>query len=158
MEIGVAQVAAAAASLLAPFMPFLIETGKVGGKKLTEVVAEQGGEATWDRAQSLWKKISDRWADDIEVKSAAGMVASDSESNERRAMLSEVLDARLNANPAFAQELLGLLGGREAIQEVLAKRGGSATDIRQSMRGTARQIVEADEQGMIKGVDQKYEG
>ena len=57
MDINVGQVAAATVTALAPFTPFLTEIGKTGSKKLAQVIGEKGGEAAWNKAQSIWKKI-----------------------------------------------------------------------------------------------------
>ncbi len=51
----VGQIAATTVTALAPFTPLLLEVGKAGGQKFAEVIAEKGGEAAWNKAQSVWK-------------------------------------------------------------------------------------------------------
>ena len=150
----IGQTAAAVVTTLAPFTPFLIEVGKAGGKKLAEVMAEKGGEAAWKKAQALWDKLQARFHDDAEVQGAATVVAVKPEDEARQTMLAEVLGARLQENPALAQELFDLLGGQEAVQQVLAERGSWVEDVTQRMKGGGKQIVQASDDSVIKGVQQ----
>jgi hypothetical protein len=154
MTIDIGQTAAAVAATLAPFTPFLIEVGKAGGKKLAEVVAEKGGEAAWKKAQALWDKLQTRFHDDDEVQVMATVVAVKPEDEARQTLLAEVLGARLQENPALAQELFDLLGGQEAVQQVLAERGSWVEDVTQRMKGGGRQIVQASDDSVIEGVRQ----
>ena len=154
MTTDIGQTAAAVVTTLAPFTPFLIEVGKAGGKKLAEVMAEKGGEAAWKKAQALWDKLQARFQDDAEVQGAATVVAVKPEDEARQTLLAEVLGARLQENPALAQELFDLLGGQEAVQQVLAERGSWVEDVTQRMKGGGRQIVRASDDSVIKGVQQ----
>jgi hypothetical protein len=154
MATDIGQTAAAVVTMLAPFTPFLIEVGKAGGKKLAEVMAEKGGEAAWKKAQALWDKLQTRFQDDAEVQSAATVVAVKPEDEARQTMLAEVLGARLQENPALVQELFDLLGGQEAVQQVLAERGSWVEDVTQRMKGGGKQIVQASDDSVIKGVRQ----
>jgi hypothetical protein len=152
MDIG--QIAAAVVTVLSPFVPFLVDTGQAAAKKLAETVAQKGGEATWKRAQTLWTKITTHFGDDPVVKSAATMVADQPEDKTRQTMLAEVLGARLQQNPALAEELLNLLGGQEAVQQVLANRSSWVEDVAQRMQGRGTQTVKASDDSVIKGVRQ----
>jgi hypothetical protein len=148
------QIAAAVVTVLSPFAPFLVDTGKAAGKKLAETMAQKGGEATWKTAQSLWAKITAHFGDDAVVKSATTMVADNPHDETRQTMLAEVLGARLQENPALAEELLNLLGGQEAVQQVLADRGSWVEDVTQRMKGSGTQTVKASDDSVIKGVHQ----
>ncbi|MGA9350312.1 MAG: hypothetical protein WBW48_16130 [Anaerolineae bacterium] len=150
----IGQTAAAVVTTLAPFTPFLIEVGKAGGKKLAEVMAEKGGEAAWKKAQALWDKLQTRFHDDPEVQVMATVVAVKPEDEARQTLLAEVLGARLQENPTLAQELFDLLGGQEAVQQVLAERGSWVEDVTQRMKGGGKQIVQASDDSVIKGVQQ----
>ena len=150
----IGQTAAAVVTTLAPFTPFLIEVGKAGGKKLAEVITEQGGEAAWKKAQALWDKLQARFQDDDEVQVMATVLAVKPEDETRQTLLAEVLGARLQENPALAQELFDLLGGQEAVQQVLAERGSWVEDVTQRMKGGGKQIVQASDDSVIKGVRQ----
>ena len=150
----IGQIAAAVVTTLAPFTPFLIEVGKASGKKLVEVVAEKGGEAAWKKAQALWDKLQARFQDDDEVQVMATVLAVKPEDETRQTLLAEVLGARLQENPALAQELFDLLGGQEAVQQVLAERGSWVEDVTQRMKGGGKQIVQASDDSVIKSVRQ----
>ena len=154
MAVGIGLMTAAIVARLAPFTPFLIEVGKAGGKKLAEVIAAKGDEVTWEKAQALWGKLKAHLGDDPEVTSAATMVAAKPEDEARQTMLAEVLGARLQENPALAQELFDLLGGQEAVQQVLADRSSWVEDVTQQMKGGGKQIVQASDDSVIKGVRQ----
>ncbi len=153
MDIG--QITAATVVALAPFTPFLIEVGKAGGKKLAEVLAEKGGEAAWEKAQSLWGKLEESHIDkDEDAQDAARMLARKPEDENRQTMLAEVLGAHLEENPELADELFDLLGGQEAVQQVLADRSSWVEDVTQRVKGTGTQIVQASDDSVIKGVRQ----
>ena len=154
MAVGIGLTTAAIVARLAPFTPFLIEVGKAGGKKLAEVMAEKGGEAAWKKAQALWDKLQTRFHDDNEVQVMATVMAVKPEDEARQTLLAEVLGARLQENPALAQELFDLLGGQEAVQQVLAERGSWVEDVTQRMKGRGKQIVQASDDSVIKGVRQ----
>ena len=157
MDVNVGQIAAVTVTALAPFTPFLTEIAEAGGKKLAQVIGEKGGEAAWHKAQSLWDKLKARFGDDPELQSAATMVAARPEDEARQTMLAEVLGARLQANPALAQEILDLLGGQESVQQVLAARGSWVEDVTQRMKGGGEQIVRASDDSVVKGVRQVKE-
>ena len=125
-----------------------------GGKKLAEVMAEKGGEAAWKKAQALWDKLQTRFHDDAEVQVMATGVAVKPEDEARQTLLAGVLGARLQGNPALAQELFDLLGGQEAVQQVLAEQGSWVEDVTQRMKGGGKQIVQASDDSVIKGVRQ----
>jgi hypothetical protein len=148
------QIAMAVAAVLAPFMPFLIDVGETTGKKLAQVIAEKGGEAAWRKVQALWGKLRTRFGDDPELRSAATMVAAKPGDETRQTMLAEVLIDRLQENPGLAQELFDLLGRQEAVQQVLADRSSWVEDVTQRMTGSGKQIAEASEDSVIKGVRQ----
>src|SRR5215467_9960903 len=119
----VGQIAATTVTALAPFTPFLLEVGKAGGQKFTEVIAEKGGEAAWNKAQSLWRKLKAHFGDDLEVTGALTLVAVKPEDESRQTMLAEILGTRLKAYPEVAEEIFNFLGGRQVIQKMLAVRG-----------------------------------
>ncbi len=148
------QIAMATVAMLAPFAPYLVEVGKAGGKELVEVMAKHGGEATWNKAKSLWEKLKSRFKDDQELQSAVTMVAMKPEDEARQTMLAEVLIARLQKDSVLADELFDLLGGQKAVQQVLADRCSWVEDVTQQMKGKGTQSVQASEDSVIKGVKQ----
>lgn len=157
MPIDLGNVAAATVSLLAPFTPFLLETGQAVGKKLGEVIVEKGGEKAWQKAQAMWDKLKNRFVEDPEVNSAATLVAAKPDDETRQAMLVEVLTARLNESPTLAQDLLDLLGGQDKLQEILADRGSRIEDVNQQMKDKGKQTVKASDESTIKNIRQNLE-
>src|SRR5260370_39325248 len=139
-------------------MQFLVDAGKGAGVKLAEVIGERGGEATWNKAQALWSKLKSRFGNDPELTSAATMVATKPEDEARQTMLAEVLGARLKENPDFAEEIFELLGGQQAVQQVLAERGSWVEDVTQQIAGSSgNQSVIARDNSSIKGVKQNIQ-
>jgi len=157
MAIDIGQTAAAVVATLGPFMPFLIEVGRFSGEALAEMLVQKGGEAGWKKAQALWGRLKAHVGDDVEVTSAATMMAAKPEDEARQTMLAEVLGARLQENPTLAQELFDLLGGQEVVQQVLAERGSWVEDVTQRMKGAGAQTVQASGDSVIKGVRQTME-
>jgi len=147
-------IAAAITTALAPFTPFLVEIGRAGGKKLVEVINEKGGDAAWDSAQKLWEKIKAHMSDNADVNGATLMVSAKPEDETRQTMLATALAAGLKEDPKLAQELFDLLGGQNAVQQVLANRKSWVNDVTQQMSGGGEQIVKADNNSRIRGVKQ----
>ena len=152
MDIGL--IASAVGATLAPFTPFLLNISIEGGKKLAEVMAEKGGEAAWNKAQSSWHKIKDRAGDDPKVQGAALMVSAGPEDVSAQAILVRALDACLRKYPDLAQELADLLGGEPGIQQVLANQDSWVQDVAQQMRGGGEQTIQAENGSRIIGVRQ----
>jgi len=152
MDIG--QIAAAVVATLAPFAPFLADTGKSAGKKLAETIAAKGGEAAWKKAHDLWTRITGRAGVDEDVKDAARMLARNPADETRQTMLARALGACLKEDPALAEQLLTLLGGQEAVQQVLADRSSWVEDVTQQLKGAGQQTTKASKDSVIKGVRQ----
>lgn len=147
-------IAAAVTAALAPFTPFLLEIGKAGRKKLMEVINEKGGDAAWDLAQKLWGKIKTYMSDDADVNGATLLVSAKPEDESRQIMLATALANGLKGNPKLAQELSDLLGGENAVQQVLANRKSWVKDVTQQMSGGGKQTIKADNNSRITGVKQ----
>lgn len=146
--------AAAVTTALAPFTPYLLETSKEVGKKLAEAIGEKGGEAAWKKAQDLWKKIKSHFGDDPKVKGAALMVSAEPNDETSQTLLATTLATRLKVNQKLAQELLDLLGGQNAVQQVLANRKSWVKDVIQQISGSGEQVIKADNNSRIQGVKQ----
>lgn len=158
MIVDVSQIAATTVTALAPFTPFLLEIGKAGSLKFTEVIAEKGGEAAWNKAQGLWRKLTAHFGDDPEVTGALTLVAVKPEDESRQTMLAEVLGTRLKAYPEVAEEFFNLLGGQQAVQQVLAERGSWVEEVTQQIAGSSgTQTVAAHENSAIKAVKQSIQ-
>ncbi|MFH1636068.1 MAG: hypothetical protein ABIG63_18910 [Chloroflexota bacterium] len=142
------QIAATLAAYLAPFTPYLIE----GGKKF----AGETGKAAWEKSQELWKKIKTRFEDDKDITEAAQAVAINPENEGFQSLLAKALAARLNESPEFADELLALIGGQEAVQKIKADKSSWIENVTQEIigGGNANQVIEASDDSVVTGVRQ----
>lgn len=147
-------IAASVVSTIAPFTPFLVETGKEGAKELAKKIAEKGGEAAWNKAQDLWKRINSRLGNDPKVKGAALMVSAEPNDEDSQKMLTTILIKHLKKNSELAQELFDLLGEQTAIQEVIADQKSKISDVVQQSGTGGNQTVKATRSSQIKGVKQ----
>src|SRR5262245_33846948 len=95
----VSAIAAAVVQFLAPFTPFLLDVGKSAGTKLAETLGEKGGEAAWNKASTLWQKISDHFGEDSKVQTAAAAVAMDPDDADFLKKLAKTLADRLETAP-----------------------------------------------------------
>ncbi len=149
----VGQLVAATVTELAPYMPYLINAGAAGASKLAEVIAEKGGEAAWHKAQAIWARITSRFGQDAEITSAATMVAAKPNDEMRQTMLAEVLAARINADPTFAQELFDAIGNA-SVQQVIVERSSFVENVTQRLHGSGTQTIKASTDSRISGVQQ----
>ena len=154
MNSEITQIANAVVTVIAPFTPYLLEIGKATSQKLTETIAEKGGEAAWDKAKMIWEKIHQHTIEDAKVKGAALMVSATPEDASTQMLLVDVLATHLDADPQLSQELLHLLGGSQAVQEVLADRQSWVEEVTQELRGSGKQSVKASDGSTIKNVRQ----
>ncbi|MBD2101787.1 hypothetical protein [Leptolyngbya sp. FACHB-261] len=152
--VDIALIAKGTATLLSPFMPYLVPLGKSVQKKLEDVIAEKGGGAVWQQAQGLWNKVTGRFKDDPVVTAAATMVADDPEDAEQQKNFAKVLAKRLQDDPALAQDLLYVLGGSAGLQAVIGGDEAQISDIHQAMTRPGEQRVEGGRGAVISGVDQ----
>jgi hypothetical protein len=151
MEINYLQIATAAASLLAPFMPFLIEGVKEAAKGLGQSV----GKASYEQARSIWAAIKSNIGDNKKIDKAAKVLMEKPQNEDYQAQLAIALAEQLKARPDLAKELFTLLGGQDSIQEVLAEKGSWVENIEQTTGGKGnRQKVHAKNDSVIKGVKQ----
>ncbi|MBA2681994.1 MAG: HEAT repeat domain-containing protein [Ktedonobacteraceae bacterium] len=149
----VAQIAASVVALLAPFTPYLVEAGKAAGG----AAAKTGGEVAWEKAKSLWEKIHAHAGEDKKLQGAALMVSADPEDESMQATFAKALGAHLEADPAFAEELVRLMGGSQAVQEVIAEHQSLVENVGQQLKGAGKQTVRASDNSAIRGVRQSKE-
>lgn len=154
MDINTAQVAAAMVTALAPFMPILLETAKFSAGAIGEMIVQNGGEIAWQRAKVIWERLGRRYRDDGVITGAATMVAAAPENEDVQKVLATMLAECLAQEPALVQELVALLGGSAAVQQVLADKDSWVENVEQDLTGDGTQRVEAKDRSVIKGVRQ----
>lgn len=148
------QTTSAVVTVISPFLPFLLEVGKDGAKKLTEVIAEKGGEVAWNKAKNIWEKVKSYFTTAPKIEKAANLVADDPEDPDYQTKLAKELGIYLQNNPESLEELIKLLGGEKSMQEVLADKGSWVEDVKQSLSGSGTQRVVATDHSVIKGITQ----
>jgi hypothetical protein len=157
MDNEITRFAAAIVALIAPFTPYLLGISKTAGQKWAETVAEKGAEAAWNKAKLIWERIHSHKGDDPKVKGAALMLSANPEDSSTQVLLRDALAAHLSVDPQLTQELLHLLGGPQAVQEVLADRQSWVEEVTQEIKGTGIQSIKASEGSTIRGVRQSKE-
>lgn len=149
------QIAIAATTLLAPYMPFLIELGKEGGKKLAETIAEEGGKAAWQRAEVVWAKIKEPANRDPKLNGALTLVSAKPDDQTYLRILSSALTDRMKNDPELAKALLVILGGEESVQNIVITSGSWARNITQETTGGGSQRIEVRDGSAAQDIHQK---
>jgi hypothetical protein len=144
--------AAAAVSILTPFLPSLLEMAKSGGEKIAASVGEAAGEFTIEKARLLWDKIAGK-GKDPKIESVAQSVALVPEDENLQKVLVNLIAAKLDQNPDLADDILQILGGQENVQKVIALRKSWIEGIH--MEGQGKKEVRAEDESVIKNVVQK---
>lgn len=148
-----ASVSVGLVSLLSPYLPLLLSLGKSAGGKLEDSIIDKGVDVAGTQVKKLWAKISGYFKDDVEVTSAATMVAASPKDALRQQMLGQVLAERLKEHPRLAEELIEIMGGQERLQQIIAGNEAAIRDIRIKMAGAGKQSIEAGDKAVIERVD-----
>jgi hypothetical protein len=144
--------AGAAVSVLSPFLPALTKAGQDAGQKVLEAVAEHGGQAAFDLASGVWKKISARFGGDAEVTNLSNLVASAPADETYQTLLGKALAKRLEAAPDLAKDLETLLGGAQAVQSIAVGNRGLVDNVRLEMAKEGQQTIKGGDEAQVKGV------
>lgn len=136
-------------------MPFLIDLGDSGAKKLAEMTAEAAGRVAWDKAKAVWTTINTYFGNDSKVQNAAKLLAADPEDEDYQSMLAKVLGNALKDKPELANEIFDLLGGENVVQEVIAERNSWVRDVTQKLKATGSQTVRASDNSSVEGIYQE---
>ena len=121
-------------ALLSSCLPFLLKLGEAAA----ESAGSKIGEDVWDKAKRIWDKLYPRLEAKEDAKLAAEQVAAKPESEARRAVLQEELEALFNENPDLA----------EAIAQIMDEGGpiSAGTQINQTVTNNEGQVI-----GMMTG-------
>lgn len=92
-------------AFLVPFLPFLMKFGE----KASEKAGEKFGEGAWTKATGIWSKLQPKLEVKDDARIAAEQVATKPESEARKAVFQEELDALLKENPDLAKEIAKIL-------------------------------------------------
>ena len=147
-------IATGAAAIVGPFMPYLIALGKSTGKKLEDVIEEQGGNFVYERAKSIWEMINGRFKDDTVLMNTAQNAAAEPENEQWQEMFAQTLAMRLKDDPEFAKELQSGFGTEQAIQQIIAGKQSWIEKIDMAMAMAGTQIIRSGDDSVISGVTQ----
>ena len=121
-----AALAAQLAGFLVPFLPKLMDTAVVAGKKAVESVAGKAGEAAWNKAVSVWNMLRPEVEKEPEVAKAMQDIAGKPNDPRAEALLSWQLE-KLTLQPAMLAELQKIIAeSKSDISITSADRGGVA--------------------------------
>lgn len=131
-------------AFISPFLPFLLKLGGKAAEKATESAAGKFGEASWSKAQAVWKKLSPK----VEAKEAAKEAAID--------VANAPEDEDLQV--AFRVQLKKLLAQDEALVNAITQilqedgpDGVSGTRIVQNVTGNRNQVIGQVTGGQVFG-------
>jgi hypothetical protein len=144
--------AAAAVTALAPFLPTLVDIAKEGGKKISAAVGEKVGALTSEKAQELWNKIVGKEKDPA-IENVAKTVAQLPENEDLQKALTGLVATKLAQNPDLAQEVMQLLGGQDNVQQIIALRKSWIEDVVQ--KGAGKKEIRAEDEATIKKAQQE---
>jgi hypothetical protein len=118
---------------ITPFPPFLLKLGDKAADKATEAAAVKLGEASWAKAQAIWKELSPK----IEAKEAAKEAVEDvvkHPDNEKFQVALEVqLEKLLNQNETLLKTIAQILED--------TPDNTPSTQIIQNIKGDRNQVI-----------------
>ena len=147
------QNAAFVATSLAPFLPYLVEVGK----GMAKVIGEEVSKESLNNAQQAWEKIKNHFKGDRKIEDSATGLAENPTDQDYLDLMAKALAARMAEKPELAEELVEVLGGRQAVQRVLAEKGSWVEKVTQEINRSGTQTVEARNDSVIKNVKQRIE-
>lgn len=143
-----------AVALVGPFLPYLDSVGRTltesMQKKLTEVIAENGGTVVWETAKKVWNKINGLFQGNRTAEAKITLAANESEVPSHLVSLVKELEKRLAVDGALVREFQALLEGNPAVQKMIAGNRGWIIASEQEMASTGEQIQQVGEEGLIE--------
>lgn len=131
------QIATATAAALAPFMPFLVE----GLKSAFSGFGDSAGKAAYENAVAIWNKIKSKSGDDSKLDRIALVLAADPKDEDAKGMLAKAVSIHLKDDPALMKFISDLLGGKEAVQNLVIENNSWAEKIKQEITGSGSQTM-----------------
>jgi hypothetical protein len=153
--LGIPEIAAAAVTVLSPYIPVLTGALQKGGEELAKWVAQKGGELAWNKAQEVWKKITGSLGNDPGVTGAAAVLAEDPSDEGFQTALAKLLTKRMENNPDLVKELEAVLGGAAGVQKIVTGENAIVKNVRQAMKGSGKQDIEIGRGGRAGDLTQE---
>lgn len=113
--------------LLFPALPFLMKVGEKVGEGVSVDAVKAVGKTAWNKAQSLWAKLSPQVQQKETAKQAANKAIQRPDEISQFALISEIRDI-LEGNPELAQDLLKLLQEQDSEHDDAVGRVNVLTD------------------------------
>ncbi|MBD2255465.1 hypothetical protein [Nostoc parmelioides] len=95
-------------TFLVPFLPYLLKAGEKATEEAGKKVGEKFGGDAWEKAKSLWAKLSPKVEAKAAAIEAASDVAKDPEDKDALAALRLQLKKLLNEDSTLASEIVHL--------------------------------------------------
>jgi hypothetical protein len=120
-------------AFLSPFLPFLLKLGGKAAEKATETAAGKFGEASWNKAQAVWEKLSPKLEAKESAKEAALDVANAPEDEDLQVALKVQLNKLLAQDEALTNAIAQILQedgsdgtpGTQIVQNIGHMTGGN---------------------------------
>jgi tetratricopeptide (TPR) repeat protein len=119
------------------------------------IPTENESPAAWKKAKALWEKIAGHLTDAPALHGAAMAVAAEPDDATYRATMVKALGDVLQKHPELGDELLKLIGGKDAVQSVFISGKSRAEDIQQDLEGEGTQQIDIREGSSAKGIRQR---
>ena len=150
VELSLAQ---SAVALVSPFLPYLLSAGQTltesVQKKLTDVIAENGGTVVWETANKVWNRITSLFQGNRTAEAKLTLAADEPGVPGHLTSLVKELEKRLAEDAALVREFQDLLEGNPAVQKMIAGRRGLIFEGLQEMADTGEQIQQVGKEGAI---------
>lgn len=124
---------AALSVLLGSCLPFLMKLGGTAAGKVAESAGSAIGPDAWETAKKIWNKLQPKLVAKEDAKIAAEQLAAKPESEARKAVFQEELEALLKENPDLAETI------SQIIQESPTSTTG--TQINQTVANNDGQVM-----------------
>jgi hypothetical protein len=130
-------------TFLTPFLPYLTKLGGKAADKATETAAAKFGEASWAKAQAVWKELSPKVEAKEAAKEAIEDVVNHPDNEKLRVALEVQLGKLLNRNETLLK----------AIAQILEETPDStpSTQITQNVKGDQNQVIGQVSGGQVFG-------
>ena len=137
--------------ILLPYLPFLIEGGKLAGKKAIEKIGAEAGEELWNSAKILWGKLKGRG----NVEAVAETVVKVPENEALQEALAQEIIKVLENEPSLLEETSRIVSEVETGD---VGKGGKVIGVK--VKGGSSQPVDIESkvktgnvEGEVTGVD-----
>jgi hypothetical protein len=152
MNIDPATIAVATTSVLAPYLPQLVQGAKFVGEKIAGAAVGEVGKQAFVKAKSLWDRLCSREGKSAKVQKAAELAALDEKDTDALKTLTKAIFTLVSEDKELSESLAQLIGGQEGVQEVLSVGNAWVEEVSMDLTGSGTQAVRALDGGVIKGV------